>query len=95
MKPRNPGNQTKIFREMPAHSLTEKFLPAISVFGHGRMGVRFPKSADAGFGLFIVVVNTRRRRIKVPIDTRFVGSLQQVRVYQHVVATRFFPRTRR
>src|SRR5205085_6596992 len=55
----DPCRDAKIFAKMPAHSFAEQLLPAIAVFGHGRVGLRLFES-----GSRFVDSRDRRRRMK-------------------------------
>src|SRR5205823_2113591 len=42
--PCHARDETEILREVAAHAFAEEFLPAIPVFGHGRIGIFFLES---------------------------------------------------
>ena len=60
---------------MAAHALGEKLLPAVAVFGHGRVGVFFLERRDASeVGLLVGVVNARRGGIEKALGTPCAGA---------------------
>src|SRR5690606_38377085 len=80
---RNSRRQAEILAKVPAHALAEQFLPAIAVFGHGRVGVPFLEWNNIGGRLLVSGVHAGGRREKEPPNPVVARGQQQVSVDQY------------
>src|SRR5690606_7699196 len=80
---RNSRRQAEILAKVPAHALAEQFLPAIAVFGHGRVGVPFLEWNNIGGRLLVSGVHAGGRREKEPPSPVVARGQQQVSVDQY------------
>src|SRR5580698_5803228 len=77
------GVKSEIFTEVAAHTLGEKFLPAVTVFGQRGVSVLFFQRRRFEGLLLVAVVNAGRRRVKKAGRAMLLGSLQHVCVNQY------------
>src|SRR5690349_8185539 len=75
MEARHACKQTEVLRKVAAHSLAEQLFPTVSVFRHGRIGIRFFQSGILWVLLLVSIVNTSRRRIKIAPHTTLFRNL--------------------
>ena len=59
MEAHDPRVQSKIFAVVTAHAFHIEFLPAVSVFGVGRVSIFLFERSDIGIFLFVTGINTR------------------------------------
>src|SRR6185503_9183367 len=70
---------------MRAEPLCDQLLPAVGVLRLGRVGVFFLQRRHRGFGLLVLGVDARRRRIEIALHAGGARRLERVEVDQRVV----------
>ncbi len=68
---------------MAAHALGEELLPAVTILGHGRVGVCLAERGDVGLDLLVGCVDARRRGVEEALDSSLAGGHQHVGVDEH------------
>src|ERR1043166_3721359 len=77
------GDGAEVLAEMAAHAFAEKFLPAVTVLGHGGIGVGFLEGDDVFAHLFVRGVNAGGGGVEETFDAGFLRGHEQVGVDEH------------
>src|SRR5207237_6371005 len=85
VKPYDPSLEPVVLAIVPALAFGEELFPTVPVLGVGRVGVLFLQGLDVRGLLTVARIHARRRRVEVPLDAIEAGSLEHMRVDEHVV----------
>jgi len=84
---RDAGREPEVLPEVAAHPLAEELLPAVAVFGQGRVGIRLRKRLHIGGVLLLGVVDAGAGGVEEAIDIIVPRGHQQMRVDAHAEHT--------